>query len=88
MVRDSPADSRDAGDMGLILGLERSPGEGNDKPLIFMGFPGGSVVKNSRANAGDSGSISGPGRFPGGGNGNHSSILDLKTPCTEEPGGL
>ena len=35
-----------------------------------MGFPGGSVVKNSPTNAGDTGSISGLGRFPGEGNGN------------------
>ena len=38
----------------------------------FMGFPGGSVVKNLPAkagNAGDVGLISGSGRSPGGGNG-------------------
>ena len=38
-----------------------------------MGFPGGSVVKNSSANAGDlggMGSIPGLGRSPGAGNGN------------------
>ena len=35
-----------------------------------MRFPGGSVVKNSPANAGDSGSIPGLGRSPGEGNGN------------------
>ena len=37
------------------------------------GFPGGSVVKNSCADAGatgDMGSIPGSGRSPGGGNGN------------------
>ena len=37
------------------------------------GFPGGSVVMNTPANAGDAGdtgSVSGSGRFPGGGNGN------------------
>ena len=36
---------------------------------IRLGFPGGSVVKNSPANAGDMGSIPGPGRSPGEGNG-------------------
>ena len=39
----------------------------------MMGFPGGSVVKNSPANAGDTGdtgSIPGLGRSPGEGNGN------------------
>ena len=35
-----------------------------------MGFPGGSVVKNSSANAGDSSSVPGSGRFPGEGNSN------------------
>ena len=35
-----------------------------------MGFPGGSVVKNSPANAGDVGLIPGSGRSPGVGNGN------------------
>ena len=33
-------------------------------------FPGGSVVKNSSANAGDVGLIPGLGKFPGGGYGN------------------
>ena len=27
-----------AGDLGLILGLERSPGEGNDNPLQYSGL--------------------------------------------------
>ena len=35
-----------------------------------MGFPGGSVVENSPANAGDMGSIPGSGRSPGKGNSN------------------
>ena len=35
-----------------------------------MGFPGGSGVKNSLANAGDAGLIPRSGRSPGGGNGN------------------
>ena len=35
-----------------------------------MGVPGGSVVKDSPANAGDVGSIPGSGRSPGEGNGN------------------
>ena len=35
-----------------------------------MGFPGGSVVKNSPAKAEDEGLISGLGTSPGGGNGN------------------
>ena len=39
----------------------------------ICGFPGGTVVKNSPANAGgtrDAGLIPGLGRCPGGGNGN------------------
>ena len=47
--------------------------------------------KNPPANAGDAGdvgSIPGSGRSPGEGNGNHSSILTLEIPWTEEPGGL
>ena len=35
-----------------------------------MGFPGGSVVKNSSDNAGNTGSIHGSGRSPGEENGN------------------
>ena len=35
----------------------------------FKGFSGGSVIKNSLANAGDTTLIPGPGRFPGEGNG-------------------
>ena len=47
------------------------------------GFPGGSVVQNSPANAGDlrdTGSILGSGRCPGGGMAIHSSILAWSYP--------
>ena len=37
---------------------------------LTLGFPGGSVVKNSPASAGDVSSIPGLGRSPGEGNGN------------------
>ena len=37
---------------------------------LTLGFPGGSVVKNSPASAGDMSSIPGLGRSPGEGNGN------------------
>ena len=40
-----------------------------------VGFPGGSVGKESACNTGDPGSIPGSGRSPGKGNGYHSSIL-------------
>ena len=42
-------------------------------PYFRLGFPGGSVGKESTCNTGDvgdAGLISGLGRFPGGGNGN------------------
>ena len=45
---------------------------------IYVGFPGSSVVKNSRANAGSieyMGLIPGSERPPRGGHGNPSSIL-------------
>ena len=48
-----------------------------------MGFPGGSVVKNSPASAGDTGdmsSIPGLGSSPGGGNGK-----PLQYSCLENP---
>jgi len=50
------------------------------KPTNFVGFPSGSVVKESTCNAGDTGLISGPGRSPGGGHGN-----PLQYSCLENP---
>jgi len=44
----------------------------------YMGFPGGSVVKNLPANAGDMGSIPGWGRSPGEGNGNPFQYFCLR----------
>ena len=38
--------------------------------IVYLGFPGGSVVKNPPASAGDAGLIPGLGRSPGEGNGN------------------
>ena len=38
--------------------------------MSYLGFPGGSVVKNLPANAGKMGSIPGSGLSPGEGNGN------------------
>ena len=54
----------------------------------ILGFPSDSEVKAPACNAGDLGSIPGSGRFPGEGNATHSSILALRIPWTEEPGGL
>ena len=52
-----------------------------------MDFPGGSVVKNSLANAGDTGdagSIPGSGRSPRGGYGNPLQQSCLKNPMDRE----
>ena len=45
-----------------------------------LGFPGGSVGKESACNAGDPGLIPGSGRFPGEGNGNSLQYSCLKIP--------
>ena len=57
----------------------------------LLGFPGGSVVKNSPANAGDARDLSltpGSGRSPEVENSNHSCIIAWKIPWTEESDGL
>ena len=56
-----------------------------------LGFPGGSVVKNSPAKAGDAGdvgSLSKLGRSPGVGNGNQLQYSCPENSMTVEPGGL
>ena len=35
MVKNPPSNAGDAGDLGLIPGLGRSPGEGNGNPLQY-----------------------------------------------------
>ena len=58
---------------------------------LYMGFPGGTMVKNPPANAGnrrDVASISGSGRSLGVGNGNPLQYSCWKIPWTEELGGL
>ena len=55
-----------------------------------MGFPGGSVGKDSTCNAGDAGDTSstpGSGWSPGEGTATHSSFLSWRIPQVEEPGG-
>ena len=47
---------------------------------LIWGFPGGSVVKNTPANAEDTGSIRGSGRSPGGGNGKSIQYSSLENP--------
>ena len=57
----------------------------------FVGFPGGSVVKNPPASAGDAGdssSVLESGGSPAGGNGNSLQYSCLENPWAEEPGGL
>ena len=59
--------------------------------IHYLGFPGGSLVKNLPVNAGDVGLIPAWGRSPGGKKkkvATHSSILAWRIPWTEEPGGL
>ena len=49
----------------------------------MYGFPGGSVVKNTPANAGDAGDsslIPGSGKCPGGANGNAFQYSGLENP--------
>ena len=57
---------------------------------MLMGFPGGSVGKETAYNAGDirdMGSTPGLGRSLEEGMATHSSILAQRIPWTEEPGG-
>ena len=51
----------------------------------FLGFPGGSVVKDPPANAGDTSLIPGSGRSPGGGNGNPLQYSFLGNPMDRGP---
>ena len=48
--------------------------------ILSLGFSGGSVVKNSPANAGDSDLIPGSGRSPGGENGSPLQYSGLGNP--------
>ena len=48
--------------------------------MLYVGFPGGSVVKYPPANEGDMGSVPGSGRSPGGGNG-----TPLQSSCLGKP---
>ena len=56
--------------------------------MVKMGFPGGSVSKESACSAGGLGSIQRSGRSPGEGNSNPLQYSCLGIPWTEEPGGL
>ena len=54
---------------------------------MYLGFWGGSAVKNSPTSAGDVSSIPGSGRSPREGNGNPLQYSCLGNAQTEEPGG-
>ena len=51
-----------------------------DKLKNYLGFPGGSVVKNPPANAGHLGSTPGSGRSLGEGDGNPLQYFCMKNP--------
>ena len=68
---------------------QRKKEGGKEGTCVFaLPFPGGSDGKESACNAGDRGSIPGLGRSPGEENGNPLQYFCLKTPWTEQPGGL
>ena len=48
--------------------------------MLYLGFPGGSEVKNLPVNAGDMSLIPGSGRLPGEGNGNPLQYSCLGNP--------
>ena len=56
--------------------------------LLYLGLPGGSLVKHLHANAEDTGSVPGLGKSPGEGNDNPFQNLALEILWTEEPGRL
>ena len=59
-----------------------------EQVIYLMGFPGGSVSKESSCNAGDPGLIPGWEDPPEKEMTTDSSILAWEIPWTEEPGGL
>ena len=61
-----------------VLGMQRLVGDNS----FLVGFPGGSVGKESTYNEGDLGSVPGLGRSPGGGHGN-----PLQYSCLQNPHG-
>ena len=55
-ISDGKESASNAGDLGLIPGSGRSPGEGEWLPTpVFLGFPCGSAGKESACNVGDLG---------------------------------
>ena len=47
---------------------------------LWLGFPGGIVVRDSPASAGDTGSVPGSGRHPGEGSGNPLQYSHVENP--------
>ena len=89
-----------AGDLGLIPGLGRSPGEGNSYPLQYSGLENfmdcrvHGVTKSqtglrdfciTSSNAGETGLIPGHGAKLSSTTGQLSPQLKLLSPCTQEP---
>ena len=55
---------------------------------IYMGFPGGSAIRNPPANARDMSSVLGSGTLPGEGSGNSLQYSCWEIPWPEDPGRL
>ena len=73
----------------LVCIGKASPGRGiPSRVREILGFPGGSVGKESACYAGNLGSIPGSGRFPGEGSDSPLQYLAWRIPWTEEPGEL
>ena len=68
--------------------VEGSDQENHNLFITYLGFAGGSVVKNPTSNAGDKSSIPGSGISLEEEMANHSRILACEISYTEEPRGL
>ena len=79
MVKKLPTN---AGDLGSMPGLGRSPGRRMVTHSSILGFPRGSPGKESACNAGDLGSMPGLGRSPGEVNGYPLQYSGLDIPWT------
>ena len=80
--------------LSRLLWRQAGPGAERERVLLVAACKASQVVlvvRNLPVSAGDirdEGSIPQSGRSPGGGSGNHPSVLALRIPWTEEPGGL
>ena len=64
----------------LMVALSSNFYNQTDNSFVYQGFPDGSLIKNSPANAGDLDLIPGSGRSPGEGNGNPLQYFGLGNP--------